>query len=64
MMSALQKRNASVAAAHAAVSDAIKHLDQATIHGDELDCLWLAGIIQELCAARYSLAEHVDINMT
>lgn len=57
----LGQRNAEIAAAHASLSDAIRHLDKATTHGDELDRLWLAGIIRQLCEARYPLAEHIDV---
>jgi hypothetical protein len=57
----LHKRDASITAAHSSLCEAIKHLDRATTHGDELDRLWIAGIMRQLCDARRPLAEHCDL---
>lgn len=61
-MSKLDQRNDSIAAAHASVTEAIRHLDEATTHGDEFDRLMLSGIMRQLCVAREPLAEHLDIH--
>jgi hypothetical protein len=60
-MANLEQRSALIAAAHSYLSDAIRHLDMATTHGDELDRLWLAGVMRQLCEARQPLSDHLDV---
>ncbi len=48
-----------IAAAHSAIGWAMLHLDNATIHGDDIDGHMIAGIMRQLSAAREPLAEHL-----
>lgn len=60
----IEQRDHAIAAAHTAIGDAMRHLNNATIHAREIDD-WvhvdhLSGIIRQLSSAREPLAAHID----
>lgn len=60
----IEQRDIATYHAHIAVSQALSHLDKATIHakaiGDDVHVEHLAGIMRQLSEAREPLAEHID----